>query len=104
MSRLTTQQTPTAWDVAALRYAGSFLVVLPLALWRGLPRIQPGRLPAVLGFAGFGFPLGAYAGYQLAPAAHGAVVMAAGLPVVALLLGAALGLARITARKALSLS
>jgi len=103
MSRLTTQQALTAWDVAALRYAGAFLGVLPLALWRGLPRIRLRRLPAVLGFAGFGFPLGAYAGYQWAPAAHGAVVMAAGLPVAALLLGAAFGLARITARKALGL-
>ncbi len=57
----------------------------------------------MLVFAGFGFPLGAFAGYQLAPAAHGATVMAAGLPVGTALLGLALGLARMDGRRALSL-
>ena len=31
----------TAWDVAALRFAGAFLTVLPIVLWRGPPRIAP---------------------------------------------------------------
>ncbi|HYF07054.1 MAG TPA: DMT family transporter [Acetobacteraceae bacterium] len=104
MSRFTTQQALTAWDVAALRYAGAFLCALPLLAWHGLPRLAPGRAALVLVFAGFGFPLGAYAGYQLAPAAHGATVMAAGLPVVAALLGAALRQSRLTGRRALSLA
>jgi drug/metabolite transporter (DMT)-like permease len=103
VSRLSTAQAMTSWDVAALRFAGAFLTVLPIALWRGLPRIAPGRALAVLAFAGFGFPLGAFAGYQLAPAAHGATVMAAGLPVGTALLGLAFGLARVDGRRALSL-
>ena len=94
----------TAWDVAALRFAGAFLTVLPLALWRGPPRIAPERALAVLVFAGFGFPLTAFAGYQLAPAAHGATVMAAGLPVGTALLGLAFGLARVEGRRILSLA
>ena len=103
VSRFSTAQAMTAWDVAALRFAGAFLTVLPIVLWRGPPRIAPGRALAVLVFAGFGFPLGAFAGYQLAPAAHGATVMAAGLPVGTALLVLAFGLARIGARRALSL-
>lgn len=103
-SRFSTAQAMTSWDVAALRFVGAFLTVLPFALWRGLPRIAPGRALAVLVFAGFGFPLAAFAGYQLAPAAHGATVMAAGLPVGTALFGLALGLARIDGRRALSLA
>ena len=103
MARLTSRQSLTAWDVAALRYGGAFLTALPLLAWRGVPRMPWRRVPVVLGLAGFGFPLGAYAGYQLAPAAHGATIMAAGLPVIALLLARALGLARIGWRQALGL-
>ena len=104
MSRLTTSQGLTAWDVAALRFAGAFLTVLPIVLWRGWPRMAPARIPAVPVFAGFGFPLCAYAGYRFAPAAHGATVMAAGLPVAAALLGAAMGQGRISPRRAASLA
>lgn len=99
VSRFIVRDGLTPWDVAMLRYAGAFLCVLPLVAWRGLPRIAPRRVPAILVFAGFGFPLGAYAGYQLAPAAHGATVMAAGLPAVTALLAAAIGMGRITARR-----
>ncbi len=103
MARLTSRQSLTSWDVAALRYGGAFLTALPLLAWRGVPRMPWRRVPVVLGLAGFGFPLGAYAGYQLAPAAHGATIMAAGLPVIAMLLAQVLGLARIGWRQALGL-
>jgi drug/metabolite transporter (DMT)-like permease len=103
VSRFIVRDGLTPWDVAMLRYAGAFACVLPLLALHGRPRIAPRRLPAILVFAGFGFPLCAYAGYQLAPAAHGATVMAAGLPAVTALLGAALGLLRLTARRAAGL-
>lgn len=103
MSRLTAAQGLTSWDVAALRFGGAFLTVLPIIAWRGLPRIGAGRAAAVLVFAGYGFPVLAYAGYQFAPAAHGAVVMAAGLPVATLLLNAAIGQERIGRLRGLSL-
>jgi len=99
VSRFVVRDGLTPWDVAMLRYGGAFLCVLPLLALRGLPRIAPRRLPAILLFAGFGFPIGAYAGYQLAPAAHGATVMAAGLPAVTALLGLAAGLGRLTRRR-----
>lgn len=103
VSRFIVRDGLTPWDVAALRYGGAFLCVLPILAIRGRPRIAPSRLPAVLLFAGFGFPILAYAGYQLAPAAQGATIMAAGLPAVTALLGVAMGQGRITARSALSL-
>lgn len=104
MSRFTTRQSLTSWDVAALRYLGSFLCVLPMLAWLGWPRISASRIVAILVFAGLGFPLGAYAGYQLAPAAHGATVMAAGLPVATALLGLALGQSRLSGRRVASLA
>lgn len=103
VSRFSTAQGMTAWDVAALRFSGAFLTVLPIALWRGPPRIGFAKAIPVLAFAGFGFPLFAFAGYQLAPAAHGATVMAAGLPVGTALLGLLLGTGRIDGRRALGL-
>ncbi|WP_137124026.1 DMT family transporter [Roseomonas sp. HF4] len=103
VSRFVVRDTLTSWDVAALRYGGAFLCVLPFVALRGLPRIAPRRLPPVLAFAGFGFPLLAYAGYHLAPAAHGATVMAAGLPAVTALLGLLVGMSRIGGRQALGL-
>lgn len=103
VSRFVVRDTLTSWDVAALRYGGAFLCVLPIVALRGLPRIAPRRLPAVLAFAGFGFPLLAYAGYHHAPAAHGATIMAAGLPAVTALLGVLAGMNRLRPRQALGL-
>lgn len=99
VSRFIVRDGLTPWDVAMLRFAGAFVCVLPLLALHGLPRIAPRRLAAVLAFAGLGFPLFAYAGYQLAPAAHGATVMAAGLPAVTALLGAAVGQSRLTGQR-----
>lgn len=79
-SRLSAAQSFTIWDIAALRYAGAFLTILPILLLRGWPRIPWRRALALTLTAGFGFPLGAYAGFQFAPAAHGAVIMAGLLP------------------------
>lgn len=80
MSRLLALQFVTAWDIAALRYAGAFLTALPFVIWRGLPRIPLHQALALTATAGFGFALGAYGGFQFAPAAHGAVIMAGLLP------------------------
>lgn len=103
VSRFVVRDGLTSWDVAALRYGGAFLCVLPFVALRGLPRIAPRRLPPIVVFAGFGFPLLAYAGYHLAPAAHGATIMAAGLPAVTALLGLLAGMGRIGGRQALGL-
>ena len=82
-SRLSAAQALTAWDVGALRYAGSFLAILPVVAWRGLPALPLRRALALTATAGFGFPLCAYAGFGLAPAAHGAVLLPGLLPFLA---------------------
>lgn len=80
MSRFLAAQSVTAWDIAALRYSGAFLTALPFLMWRGPPRIPLPRALALTATAGFGFSLGAYGGFQFAPAAHGGVIMAGLLP------------------------
>lgn len=103
VGRVAAKQDLTPWDVGALRYAGAFLVALPIALRLGLPRMPPLRFAAILATAGFGFPLFAYLGFARAPASHAALITAAGLPVAtALLARIALG-EGLTARRAVSL-
>lgn len=102
-SRLSQQQALTPWDVAALRYGGSFLVGLPLALVFGLPRLPPLRMAVLVATAAFGFPILAYLGFRLAPAAHGGVLMPGTLPFLTALIGAVLLAEAWTRRRALSL-
>ncbi|KAA2212278.1 DMT family transporter [Teichococcus oryzae] len=86
-SRFATHQALTPWDVAALRYLGSFPLGLALGAWTGWPRLPVGRSLGLMATAAFGFPLCAYAGFQLAPAAHGVVFLTGTLPFMAALLG-----------------
>lgn len=81
-SRMSQAQAFTPWDVAALRYAGSFLAALPLLALFGLPRLPPLRVAAIVATAAFGFPILAYLGFRFAPAAHGGVLMPGLLPFV----------------------
>ena len=90
VGRIAVKQDFTPWDVAAVRYLGAFLLAAPLAWHFGLPRLTPLRLAAVVATAGFGFPIFAYLGFAHAPAAHGAVIMSAGLPVATTILAWAL--------------
>lgn len=86
IGRHATRQDFTPWDIGALRYLGAFILAVPLAWHFGLPRIAAPRLAAVMATAGFGFPLLAYFGFAHAPAAHGAVIMSAGLPLATTLI------------------
>lgn len=79
-ARLSHKQDFTPWDIAALRYAGAFLGALALAALWGWPRLPFWRQVAIVATAGYGFPLFAYHGFALAPAAHGAVLNAGMLP------------------------
>lgn len=82
-SRMAGGQGFTPWDVAALRYGGSFLAALPILAIRGLPRVPPLRALFLALTAGIGFPLCAYWGFRFAPAAHGAVLLPGLLPFLA---------------------
>jgi drug/metabolite transporter (DMT)-like permease len=92
VSRFSAKGALTPWDMAALRYSGAFLSVLPIALRHGWPRVQPGQAVVIVGTAAFGFPLLAFAGFQFAPASHGGVMLPGMLPLqTALLLWLVLG-------------
>lgn len=70
-----------AWpDLAALRFGIGGSLLLPVLLRRGL-RGVPWRDAATLAwFGGLGFALCAYAGFALAPASHGAVLLHGTIP------------------------
>lgn len=89
-SRLGAKQDLTGWDIAALRFAGAFLAALPLLAIFGFPRIPPRRMLVVVATAGLGFPILAYQGFTLAPAAHGGVMLPGTLPFLTAGLGAVL--------------
>ncbi len=103
-SRLSTKQALTPWDVAALRYAGAFLAAVPLAAVLGLPRLPPLRVLALVGTAAFGFPIFAFHGFTLAPAAHGGVMLPGTLPFLMAALGVAFLGETWTRRRAASLA
>ncbi len=87
VGRLATRQTLTPWDVTALRHVGAFLGVLPIVARRGIPRLPPWRAAAIVATSAFGFPLGAYVGFSLAPVELGAVILFGALPIVTALTG-----------------
>ena len=102
-SRLGAKQDFTAWDVAALRYAGSFIAVLPLFAVFGFPRLPPLRLLVIVATAALGFPILAYHGFSFAPAAHGGVMLPGTLPFLTAALGAMVLGERWTQRRVVSL-
>jgi drug/metabolite transporter (DMT)-like permease len=83
-SRLGLSSSLTLPDIAALRFGIGGILLLPVLLRYGLAgvRWRDAALLAVLG--GLGFALAAYAGFALAPAAHGAVLLHGTLPLTTL--------------------
>lgn len=86
VSRFSARGLLTPWDMAALRFGGAFLAILPVALRHGRPRLPARQAAVVVATAGLGFPLLAFAGFQLAPASHGGVMLPGMLPLQAALL------------------
>lgn len=78
----------TIYDITAMRYGISGLIVLPLVLyfkpWRGLKLHQ---IAAISFFSGFPYILIVYLAFTLAPAAHGGVFMNGVLPAITVGLG-----------------
>jgi drug/metabolite transporter (DMT)-like permease len=87
VGRASTHQALTPWDVTALRHIGAFIAVLPIAWRRGIPRLPPWRAAAIVATSAFGFPIGAYLGFSLAPVELGAVILFGALPIVTALIG-----------------
>lgn len=80
VSRLGAQGALSAFDVAALRFGVSGLVMLPYVLRHGAGGLNLLQVAALGVSAGLGYALLAYSGFQLAPAAHAAVLMPGMLP------------------------
>ena len=90
-------------DLAALRYGVSGLFMLPVVLRIGLGGLTIGQIAVLTASAGFGFPLFAYSGFSLAPAAHGAVLLPGVLPLFTAVLAVAILGERMSWRRGLSL-
>lgn len=79
VSRLGGKSALTPYDLAALRFGVSGLLLLPFFLRR--PGAMPVlRLLTLAGFGGLGYGLCVYSGFSLAPAAHAGVLVNGGIP------------------------
>jgi drug/metabolite transporter (DMT)-like permease len=67
-------------DLAALRFGIGGTLLLPVLIRGGLPRAAWRDAGAVAFLGGLGFAVLAYAGFSLAPATHGAVLLHGTLP------------------------
>jgi drug/metabolite transporter (DMT)-like permease len=89
VTRWSIQRTLALWDVAALRFAVAGALMLPLLMRYGV-RDAAGlgwRRALVLGITvGAPYTLVLFAGLTLAPAAHGAVIISGGTPIMSALL------------------
>ncbi|MFC0407784.1 DMT family transporter [Roseomonas elaeocarpi] len=102
--RLATRQALTSWDMAALRFAGSFLGALPIVLLRGWPRLPVRRGLALAASAGLGYALPVYAAFHWAPTSHSGVMLIGMLPFVTAALAAVVLGERWGARRLISLA
>ena len=89
VTRWSIQRTLALWDVAALRFAVAGTLMLPLLLRYGLRDAAGIGWPRaiVVGITvGAPYTLVLFAGLTLAPAAHGAVIVSGGTPIMSALL------------------
>ena len=80
VSRLGFASPLTLPDLAALRFGIGGVLLLPVLTRYGLAGVRWRDAAALAFFGGLGFALAAYAGFALAPAAHGAVLLHGTLP------------------------
>jgi drug/metabolite transporter (DMT)-like permease len=89
VTRWSIQRTLGLWDVAALRFAVAGVLMLPLLLRYGV-RDAAGigwrRAIVISTTVGAPYTLLLFAGLTLAPAAHGAVIISGGTPIISALL------------------
>lgn len=99
VSRLGLASTMRLQDIVALRFLTAGLLMLPVLLftWPRALMLRQAVLLALLG--GIGFALLAYAGFWLAPAAHGGILLHGTLPLFSFLLASVLGKERVGKRR-----
>ncbi len=77
------------WDLTALRFASAGLILLPVALRRGLSPQRAGSWPvwaAMIAGAGFVYQLFAASAFLFAPISHGSVMLPGTMPLFVALL------------------
>lgn len=91
MTRLGVTTTLSAWDIAALRFGGAGLLLLPVVLRRGLALDRLGWPGLVLLVSGAGAPyaLVAATGLRFAPAGHGGALIPGVMPLFVAVIAAA---------------
>ncbi len=80
ISRIGVQTSLTPYDLVTLRVGVGGILMLPVLLRHGLGQLRLWQAVVIAILAGPGFALSAFAGYQFAPASHGAAILAGALP------------------------
>ncbi len=80
ISRFGVQTSLTPYDLVTLRVGVGGVLMLPVLLRQGLGHLRLWQAVILAVVAGPGFALPAFAGYQFAPASHGAAILAGALP------------------------
>jgi drug/metabolite transporter (DMT)-like permease len=80
IARIGVQTSLTPYDLVALRLGVGGVLMLPVVLRHGLGSLQLWQAFVLAMLAGPGFALFAFTGYQFAPAAHGAAILAGAIP------------------------
>ncbi len=91
-------------DIAALRFGIGGLLLSPVLVRHGLCGLRLVEAAGLAGLGGLGFALFAYAGFALAPAAHGTILLHGTLALTTALLMRAFCCERIALRRGLSLA
>jgi drug/metabolite transporter (DMT)-like permease len=84
-------------DIAALRFGIAGLLLSPILFRHGFSGLRPLQVIVLAALGGLGFALFAYAGFLLAPAAHGAILLHGTLSLTTAVLLWAFGLGAVRA-------
>lgn len=80
ISRTGVQNSLSPYDLVALRLGVGGVIMIPIAFHYGLGSLKLTQAIILAMLAGPGFSIFAFTGYQFAPAAHGAAILAGAIP------------------------
>ena len=87
LSRHAMVGTLSPFDMVALRFGVGGLLVIPILIRLGWPKVALTRSLVLVATAGLGFSVLAYTGFIFAPAAHGGLILPGSLPIWTAVLG-----------------
>lgn len=103
VSRIGVQTSLTPYDLVTLRVGIAGLIMIPVLVRLGLGHLRLWQAVILALIAGPGFGLTAFSGYQFAPAAHGAAILAGAIPLFAVPIAAMVLGERLSVGKSLGL-